>query len=120
MLLVGEFTETYMPYAIGGYVAQDIGSVNSFTDGHAWVVIRDNNGNAWHFDPTWDLGKKEYRYFFKTDADMSGRIWATKYVPACKVKFSRKMYKNKNKLAELLAYYKSMPQRFESGDFSVS
>ena len=121
VLLVGELTENYTPYRISGYIADDIKLVKENDRGHAWVIIQDKkSGRAWQFDPTWDLGKKQFGYCFKTDKEMRGRIWATKVLPACTEKFSGKIFTNKEKLVRLVDYYKSMPQRFENGDFSVS
>ena len=121
VLLVGELTENYIPYRISGYIADNIKSVATNDTGHAWVIIKDKISNkAWHFDPTWDLGKKQYRYFAKTDNEMKGRIWATKYLPVCTEKLPEKIYTNTARLSHLVDYYKSMPQRFESGDFTIN
>ena len=121
VLLVGELTENYTPYRISGYIADDIKLVKENDRGHAWVIIQDKkSGRAWQFDPTWDLGKKQFGYCFKTDKEMRGRIWATKVLPACTETFNGKIFMNKEKFVRLVDYYKSMPQRLESGDFSVS
>ena len=120
VLLVGDLTENYVPYRISGYIAKDISLVKENDQGHAWVIIQDKkSGYAWQFDPTWDLGKRQYGYFFKTDREMSGRIWATKYLPACTETFRGRIYTNREKLDLLVEYYRSMPDRFASGDFSV-
>lgn len=120
VLLVGELTENYTPYRISGYIAEDIKLVKENDQGHAWVIIQDKkSGSAWQFDPTWDLGKTQFRYCFKTDKEMRSRIWATKVLPACTETFNGKFFTNKEKFVRLVDYYKSMPQRFESGDFSV-
>lgn len=120
-LLVGECTDSYDPYRISGYIAEDLELVEANDTGHAWIIIKDKTSNkAWHFDPTWDLGKKQYRYFAKTDNEMKGRIWATKYLPVCAEKLSGRIYSNKARLTRLVDYYKSMPQRFESGDFTTN
>lgn len=119
-LLVGEFTDSYVPYRISGYIADDIQSVKPNDTGHAWVIVEDKTSNkAWHFDPTWDLGKKQYRYFAKTDNEMKGRIWATKYLPACTEILPERIYTDKARLTRLVDYYKSIPQRFVSGDFTI-
>lgn len=120
-LLVGDFTDSYVPYRISGYIADDIKSVAANDTGHAWVIIQDKNSKqAWHFDPTWDLGKKQFRHFAKTDNEMNGRIWATNYLPACTDKSQKRIFTDKERLTRLLEYYKSMPQRFESGDFTIN
>ena len=119
-LLVCSLTDGYTPYRATGYIAEDISAVPEKGPGHSWLILRENaSKQTWHCDPTWDLGSTQPRYFMKTDREMSGRIWATKYMPPCKEKFSRKIYTHKETLARLVAYYKSMPQRFESGDFTV-
>ena len=119
-LLVCSLTDGYTPYRATGYIAEDISAVPEKDPGHSWLILRENaSKQTWHCDPTWDLGRTQPRYFMKTDREMSGRIWATKYMPPCKEKFSRKIYIHKETLARLVAYYKSMPQRFESGDFTV-
>lgn len=120
VLLVGELTQSYIPYRVSGYIASDIKLVSEKDQGHAWVIIQDKkSGYAWQFDPTWDLGKRQYGYFFKADREMSGRIWATKYLPACTETFRGRIYTNRKKLDFLVEYYRSMPDRFASGDFSV-
>lgn len=121
VLLVGELTENYIPYRISGYIADDIKSVATNDTGHAWVIIKDKiNNKAWHFDPTWDLGKKQFGYFAKADTEVKDRIWATKYLPACTEKLPGRIYTDKARLTRLVDYYKSMSQRFESGDFMIN
>ena len=121
VLLVGELTQSYIPYRVSGYIASDIKLVGEKDQGHAWVILQEKKGGrAWMFDPTWDLGRcTEYKYFCKTAKEIGPRVWAVKYLPACTEKFDKEMYTNKKKLALLVAYYKSMPQRFESGDFAI-
>ena len=120
VLLVGDLTEQFTPYRISGYIAKNIESIKENDRGHAWVIIQDKfSKKAWQFDPTWDLGKTKFHYFFKTDNEMKDRIWATKFVPACTEKAHKVMFRDREKFTRLLNYYKSMPQRFISGDFSV-
>ena len=119
-LLVGELTKSYTPYRISGYTKKDIKMVEENDQGHAWVILQEKkSGRAWMFDPTWDLGHTKYSYFFKTAKEIGPRVWAAKYLPACTEKFDGEIYTNEEKLALLVDYYKSMHQRFESGNFDI-
>lgn len=61
------------------------GKNNDVYGGHAWNIVRYEDGSVYHFDATWDLGEKEYKYYKLDDIAIRCRYhrWERRYYPIC-------------------------------------
>lgn len=113
MFLVAELTNYKKIYYV-------VGKTNPKSESyHAWNIIEIGE-EAFHMDITWDLQKKQFQYFLKSDIEMRSRLWDKDRFPMCTKKFSGSIYRNDETLDRMKRYFRKLESSFKTtGDFTV-